>query len=480
MHKMKCKFFATCFFIFMTFILGIGHAALSASIGIQAGITVYNDPRGDGFSFVEFPFSVSRSQFSFEAAEGADYYKASISARLVLSDSANVALDSVSTLFFTRIKDLSEARDEKVKLYNVLSLHLKPGQYRAVLEVVDPIGGNKGTFVYNSIIIGPVDSVHLSLSDIELAYDITIVGDDARKAMSPLVKNGLEIIPSPMGIFSELDSNFCIYAELYNLSYSPDVVDSFSILYQIYSENGTLYFDFGEVKYPKPGTSAVITNVFNFSSWKPGKYGLRLTAIDPATGDTSESSKRLIIHPRGGFAPETSTASAPTGKYISPLDTADLATQTKWVKYLFEGTMWNMFESLNDTGKLNYIKRYFAERDPDPTTEVNEYLTDVLARFNYAVKNFSSLAKVDNGWQTDRGRILIKYGLSDDVREKVSPMVANPWIVWEYHSLQGGVYFIFEDYERYGDYRLVHSTAKGEMYSQYWADMIKNNEIELD
>ena len=40
--------------------------------------------------------------------------------------------------------------------------------------------------------------------------------------------------------------------------------------------------------------------------------------------------------------------------------------------------------------------------------------------------------------------------------------------IWHYHSLQGGVQFVFVDKQELGDMELVHSTARGELYDDNW------------
>ncbi len=446
-----------------------------ATIEIQAGVNIYNDPSGGTASYVEFPFSVNRSQFEFVPIEGTKLFKAAISAKLTISDSLDNKVDSAVTYFFTKVNDPDEAALKDIRLYNYLSLFLEPGFYKGELIVSDAIGETKGNFYFDRIVVDEINRDDLSISDIEFAHKIKVVDQASSGESSRLVKNGLEIIPNPAGIFSEIDTILFIYAELYNLKYQVDKNDSFAVIYRVYDSVGAIYFDYGEIKYQKPGSSAVITNVFDFSSWTPGKYKMELTVKDYETGLMAESSREFSIYSR----PDPLLAGAGS-LFVSPLDTASLTMKTQWVKFLLEQSELTLFESLNDTGKAEFITQFFKSRDPYPETKKNEYLQDIITRFRYANNHFSSLANVSNGWQTDRGRVLIKYGLSDDMNEASTPTISRAWQVWHYYSIQGGVYFVFEDSDGYGDYRLVHSTAKGEIYSQVWADLIKNNEIELE
>jgi len=54
-----------------------------------------------------------------------------------------------------------------------------------------------------------------------------------------------------------------------------------------------------------------------------------------------------------------------------------------------------------------FIEEFWAKRDPDPDTEVNEFKQEFLKRIDYANKYFKEGIP---GWKTDRGRIYIIFG----------------------------------------------------------------------
>lgn len=163
----------------------------------------------------------------------------------------------------------------------------------------------------------------------------------------------------------------------------------------------------------------------------------------------------------------------------SPLDTASLEMKSNLVRYLFSAQELAVFNGLNDSGKVRYINQYFKDKDPTPGTEQNEYLDDALRRFNYANQNFSLRPEGLDGWRTDRGRVLMQYGQWDDREEIVAPAYSHPWERWYYHSIRGGALFIFEDATGYGDYKLVHSTAPGELFDSDWDAKVKEQNLEI-
>lgn len=447
----------------------------SGPLSVQAGITVFNDPSDGPGSFVEFPFSVKRYQFEFISIEGTSQFKATIFAELVLSDTLGNRIDSSSTIFYTYVDSRQEATNKEIKLFNYLSMIIKPGKYKALMSVLDVTSKNKGAFIYDRIEIDSLNSGQLSLSNLELAHDLEIVDESSDNGTSPLIKNGYKIIPSPMGLFSETDSNLYIYGELYNLEYNINIADSFTLNFSVYDADGMLYQDYGAQTIKKPGTTSIITNLINYSEWKPGRYEIRLNAKDLTSGESSQSSRKFVI-----FAKSQQLSDVVATTFFSPLDTASLKTKTNWIRFLVDPADWIMFGTLNEIGKSEFIAQFFSDKDDTPGDNKNEYLEDVMYRFNFANKHFSSLPGLNDGWRSDRGRVLLQYGNCNHIEDGVVLSKSNPLQIWHYYFMEEGVYFVFQDLDEFGNYRLVHSNKQGERFDDDWEYWIKNNGMESE
>ena len=44
---------------------------------------------------------------------------------------------------------------------------------------------------------------------------------------------------------------------------------------------------------------------------------------------------------------------------------------------------------------------------------------------------------------------------------------------WWYHGMEGGVYFVFVDYEDTDSYVLIHSTKQNEIKDEDWENKVK-------
>ncbi|MFQ6618687.1 MAG: GWxTD domain-containing protein, partial [Fidelibacterota bacterium] len=124
-----------------------------------------------------------------------------------------------------------------------------------------------------------------------------------------------------------------------------------------------------------------------------------------------------------------------------------------------------MFNKSDLEGKRVVIKKFWDDRDPDTSTPVNEFKRDFFKRLNYANAQFSGLRE---GWKTDRGRVLIQYGIPDEIERFPSSINTKAYEIWNYYDLEGGVIFVFVDIQGFSSYELVHSTARNELKDYNW------------
>ncbi len=136
---------------------------------------------------------------------------------------------------------------------------------------------------------------------------------------------------------------------------------------------------------------------------------------------------------------------------IVPRTDEDIDMALKQMSYILESDTLEKYEKSSLKEKQAFFKRFWKERDPDPTTSRNELKNEYFKRVNYANHHFSAMGQ--DGWRTDRGRILIKFGFPDDIERHPFEMGSRPYEIWRYYALRK--VFVFEDVSGFGDYRLV-------------------------
>jgi GWxTD domain-containing protein len=98
------------------------------------------------------------------------------------------------------------------------------------------------------------------------------------------------------------------------------------------------------------------------------------------------------------------------------------------------------------------LAEYWKERDPTPGTEKNELYDEFYTRIQDANKLFHYSKR--DGWNTDRGRIYIKYGPPEEILRDIQGTEAfSRYEIWYYHQIRRQ--FVFYDRLGGGEYRLI-------------------------
>ena len=144
----------------------------------------------------------------------------------------------------------------------------------------------------------------------------------------------------------------------------------------------------------------------------------------------------------------------------SPDSPQDLNAALEQVRYLPEADSikWALKQPYDE--KLAYFKRFWKRMDPNPGTEKNELMDEYYRRINIANQNFSTLSQ--NGWQTDRGRIFVKFGEPDDIERHPFEINSAPYEIWRFYDYRK--LFLFIDRTGFGDFYL-HPDYLNEEYN---------------
>jgi GWxTD domain-containing protein len=220
----------------------------------------------------------------------------------------------------------------------------------------------------------------------------------------------------------------------------------------------------------KPGSSSVLANALNVGSLLPGKYFLQISAKDLASSQEIKRTKPFRV-----------LASSVLEKAGEPGTEEEAKNLRKMLTYIATRDELRMYDQLNLSGKRQFMTEFWKRKDPDPSTPENEFKIEYYRRWEEAQRRYSTTKEgkdswKKDGWKTDMGRVYIIYGEPGNIERYPLAISAKAWEKWHYDNIQGGVYFLFVDEQGYGVYRLVHSTAKGEVYDSSWENRLDNNQ----
>ena len=134
----------------------------------------------------------------------------------------------------------------------------------------------------------------------------------------------------------------------------------------------------------------------------------------------------------------------------TPRSPKDLREAIAQLTYIFDSDSIKKVLKEPYPQQLEFFKAFWKSLDPNPQTEKNELMDEYYKRVNYANENFSNMGM--EGWRTDRGRILIKFGFPDDIERHPFEAGTYPYEIWRYYDLRK--VFLFIDRTGFGDYVL--------------------------
>jgi len=415
----------------------------------------------ENVAYLEVYYSIPRETISHEKVTQGYRGAFQIAAQILKNDS----LLLTDTLHVEdRIDSLKQISPGQ-KFAELSMFRLANGSYSIKSELLDLVSKNSITKI-DSVTIASFSYDTLTLSAIELASSIR----PQKQSETKFDKNGLRIIPNAERIYGKQSPNLCFYAEAYNfLWHEPARASQYQVSYKVKAMNGTTALAFAGKKKNKPGPTSVIYGSIDVSELVTGSYILALEVTDCYDMKLARAEKQFFIYNKTDFMKEAGIdrqiAHADIQKY-QQMDNDELDSYFKQLKYIADKDEIKIYKDLALEGKRNFFISFWSRRDPNPDTAINEYEIQYNDLINIATEKYSSMFKA--GWESDRGRVLLLYGLPDTKDFFPTSTESRAYEIWEYYNIEGGVKFIFVDKRQNGDYELVHSTKRGEISDPDW------------
>ena len=365
-------------------------------------------------------------------------------------------------------KHIIEGEIDHINKNGILDLQrffLLDGDYHLSLRLVDQndttnIEEHQQTFTLSKT--SPVE-----FSDVEL-LDKYWKSD----SVSKLNKSGFEMIPLVTTYLGPEFNRLSYYTEIYFDEEigrdNPSVILTQSILVE---ENRKIAGQYNKLK--KISTSSVVPvlNSFDLSNLPTGNYILKLSVMDKNQQvlNTKELSfQRTNLNNSMKLNRLNSVSIANTFASILPQDSLDefLRCLAPLASNLEKNIIDNKLNDIDDTLKRQFIYSFWYNRFPnDPAYNWSKYKNEV--------KKTNQLfgTKVRKGYETDRGRIYLKYGPPNTITDRPNEPSAYPYQIWHYYKIGrfNNKRFIFYLPDLVtNDYVILHSTLQGEYFNNNW------------
>jgi GWxTD domain-containing protein len=272
---------------------------------------------------------------------------------------------------------------------------------------------------------------------------------------SHFVKSNRKVIPNPSRRYGILNPTLFLYYEIYHI---PQSIKELMLNYSIRQTDGTPVRNFPEQQVAISGSNISLVHGFDVSTVPSGIYEFCVAIQNSNNSQVNKICRQFEVIQLDYFDSSPSLTD----------HQAEIASRL--LKYLASPDEYQFYQDLNLKSKAQFLIRFWRDKDPTPGTKENEFLEQVQQRYLFANKNFS-WAGIE-GWNTDRGRILIQYGMPDDIDRHHLEAEYFPYEIWQYQQERNYI-FIFGDIRADGRFILLHSTRENEIHNAQWKELLR-------
>ena len=395
--------------------------------------------------------------------------------------------DSVRNFFGERIDLATPAILEKdIKgqvFHSVKSVPLPAGKFSVEMTIFDPNSSDTTRERIAFQVNMPDASRNPVLSDLLFLEPSAF---DPNRPITTQPVNALRV----SDFFSSKDSSIHFYCEAQGfLSHFPAGTNLVSRVRIIEKETQHSYSDFGKLRKIKSSDKMAWKMEIPILNLPSGNFLLSWDIRD-STGKVVAQTYRTFsrsnnLREAGAVDPSLLGKMADV---LAPLREADGRYVVLSMSPLATASEQTTISYLGKKGTEAEIKKYLAEfwsrrNAQDPVKAYHDFrkLLEVAEK-RYATQTMKA-------FQTERGRVVIQYGLpniieneySDRNRKAMENLNTIPYEIWYYYTIdqpvkQNDIMFVFVQTNRGNDnYRLLHSSAIGEVRNTEWRKAVENN-----
>lgn len=350
---------------------------------------------------------------------------------------------------------------------NQQRFQLPNGEYNMEISIIDV--NNRKQYPYKSeqTIVINYPQNQQTISGIQLVESFT-------PATKPgtFTKNGYDIIPLIYAFYPQSNNKLSFYAEVYN---SDKLYEDGKYLVNYYIESFESKTKMDKFNYSKRidvKNINVLFNTIDITTLPSGNYYLVVDVKD-RTNNIVTSNSIFFQRSNPGYEHELDNINSITveNTFVNAITNIDTLREyircTEPISSESERVYAKSLVRRGDvTTMQQYLYNFWANRTPlNPQDGWENYLAQVRR------VNMSFSTKTQRGYDTDRGRVYLKYGTPDKIVESYNEPGAYPYEIWHYYQLanQRNKKFVFMSKDIVtNSFNLIHSDAVGELANYRW------------
>ncbi|HPT72091.1 MAG TPA: GWxTD domain-containing protein [Candidatus Cloacimonadota bacterium] len=427
----------------------------SATLPVSVDISRFLDEKRH--TRFEINYQVKYSNLSFENVNKNYFASLNVKVEVLKADSI------VTQKSFTNrigVSNLNDAGSDQKSFMDKISLVLNGSSYKIRLTFTDSKTLDSKTWTHELIGLPPSSMI----SDIELSK--AIVPADTTRFLEKFKRDGRVYVDEPSHVFYPVkQDSLYLFAQLYSLSTSDDKTYPYEIEFRVIKDKTVVR------KWNIKDVASLSTaNITRGISIKNLEYGLYDLDIEVNSG--LRNSKASTFFVLGEIKEEL----------ISILPNID--DEIRLIRYYAPSSKVGNVETLTQDAKKRMVNQLWYSIAAENGMDVESWTDQVKQRISYANRTFSHFKP---GWETDMGRIYLRYGAPDDIRKEVTSddtkFVQKDFQIWKY-STSDRIY-VFIDIQMNGNFKMIYAKNDDQERSQpnwqsYLGSDYDEDELEKD
>ena len=297
-------------------------------------------------------------------------------------------------------------------------------------------------------------------------------------------KNGYRLIPYFTNYFPPEYDKIVYYLELYNTNLLFEDDESFAAIFNVRdAETKNIFDNYFQYKKLKPAKISPIINILPITELRSGKYELVMHIVNANNKILFE---KVIEFKRRNDLPEPPVEinlNDIANSFAAEVSDDSITYYLGSLMPIAEQYEYEQIRALlvkHDTvGMRKFFYEFWKKTAPHNTYD---HWIKYKAQVNYAEELFGT--QIRAGYDSDRGRIHLKYGAPNFVTDQPVGTSAYPYQIWHYYKIgnQSNIRFVFYNPEMATNfYPLLHSDLRGEIKNANWQqEILKRNNSNID
>lgn len=291
-----------------------------------------------------------------------------------------------------------------------------------------------------------------------------------------LSKSGYDIMPYLDNFYPENINKIAYYTEIYNADKLLGSGEKFIVTSSIkLLETKNIFGDLMKQKIEQAKDVNVILNEFNIEKLPSGNYMLEVSVRNKENKEMLSSSMFFQrSNPMLVFDVVDLSKIEFAGTFVDKMSLEDLRENIRSLEPIAtvyeDGFIVRQLETADENTLKAFLLRFWTDRKPaDPESSWNTYY-DAVQHVN---EKFGCTRT--KGYQTDRGRVFLKYGAPNSIQEELVNDLTYPYEIWQYYMIenQSNCRFVFMTRDAtFECSQIIHSNVIGEVNNPAWQKLL--------